>query len=106
MTPAEMVEFVAASRAGYIADGVEAGQDPGEPTKVADEQTTAMFPYGVPAPGHHLFRVEDAGQTVRSFWLGHEFAKFPWLVLSRYIALAARPPLEPRRPAATSCGAW
>jgi ribosomal protein S18 acetylase RimI-like enzyme len=72
-----MVEFVAASRAGYIADGVEAGQDPGEATKVADEQTTAMFPNGVPAPGHHLFRVEDDGQTVGSLWLGPESPDTP-----------------------------
>jgi ribosomal protein S18 acetylase RimI-like enzyme len=77
MMPAEMLDFVAASRAAYIAERVEAGEDPGEATKVADEQTNAMFPDGGPAPGHHLFRVEDDGQVVGSLWLGPQSSDTP-----------------------------
>jgi ribosomal protein S18 acetylase RimI-like enzyme len=36
-----------------------------------------MFPNGSPAPGHHLYRVEDDERPVGSLWLGPASADTP-----------------------------
>ncbi len=70
MTDAEITEFIVASRAGYIAQRVESGDDIAVAAREADEQSAAMFPDGQPGPGHALYRVEDDGEPVGSLWIG------------------------------------
>ncbi len=68
MAGAEIPEYLAASRDGYIADRVDSGDDAAVAARAADETIAAVFPGGEPGPGH--FRVEEDGEPVGSLWIG------------------------------------
>ena len=70
MVGTEIPEFLARSQKDYIADRVASGEDPAVAKRIAEEQITALFPDGHPAPGQHLFRVEENGEPVGSLWIG------------------------------------
>ena len=70
MVGTEIPESLATSQKDYIADRVASGEDFAVAKRIAEEQITALFPDGQPAPGQHLFRVEANGEPVGSLWIG------------------------------------
>jgi ribosomal protein S18 acetylase RimI-like enzyme len=70
MPDAEISDYIAHSRSGYIDDRVASGDDVDVATRSADDQIAAAFPNGKPAPGHRLFSVERDGEKVGALWLG------------------------------------
>ena len=77
MLGSQIPEFLAASQADYLADRVASGEDPAVAKRVAEEQLAALFPDGKPAPGQHLYRVQENGEQVGSLWIGPVSAEQP-----------------------------
>jgi ribosomal protein S18 acetylase RimI-like enzyme len=77
MVEPEIPEFIAVSQADYIADRVASGEPPAVAKRIAEEQVAVLFPDGGPAPGQHLYRVEEDGQLVGSLWIGPVSADQP-----------------------------
>jgi ribosomal protein S18 acetylase RimI-like enzyme len=70
MVQPEVEQFLGASRDGYVAQRIDAGDDTAVANRAADEQLAAMFPDGQPGPGHRLYRLEEDGRPVGSLWIG------------------------------------
>jgi len=58
------------SLAEYIEARIGAGESRDVATRIATEQRASLFPGGVPAAGHHLFKVVVEGERVGMVWLG------------------------------------
>jgi ribosomal protein S18 acetylase RimI-like enzyme len=73
LTHAELAAWQPVSLAAYVEERVAAGEPRAIAERVAREQRERSFPGGVPAPGHHHFHVEVAGERVGRVWLGPSF---------------------------------
>ncbi len=70
MTDEESAEWLAAQHESYIQDRIEAGEQPDEAARIADQQYAVLFPGGRPAEGHFLSRVVDGQVPVGWLWIG------------------------------------
>jgi ribosomal protein S18 acetylase RimI-like enzyme len=71
MTDDEAFGFVTGILGPYIEARITAGDHPDDARRIAQEQTDALFPGGLPAPGQRIYWVvDDHGSTVGSLWIG------------------------------------
>ncbi|MGO9558856.1 MAG: GNAT family N-acetyltransferase [Acidimicrobiales bacterium] len=70
MTPEEIGEFRARHIDEYVHERVEAGESPETAHRIAVSQHEEYYTGGVPAPGHHHYRVIEDAKLVGSLWLG------------------------------------
>jgi ribosomal protein S18 acetylase RimI-like enzyme len=75
--PGELAAFRRASNASYVAERVEAGEDPAAAGAAAVASDKRWFPGGVPAPDHDVVVVESPGgddgraaEVVGQLWVG------------------------------------
>jgi ribosomal protein S18 acetylase RimI-like enzyme len=70
MTLAEIEEFRTGHIDEYIKGRVDAGESPETAHRIALAQHEEFYPGGLPAPGHHHYRVIEDSTPVGSLWLG------------------------------------
>jgi ribosomal protein S18 acetylase RimI-like enzyme len=71
MTAEEFPDFLVASKAGYAHDiEVHGGQTHEAALAKAEADFPAVLPLGLETPGHAIFVVEAAGESVGRLWLG------------------------------------
>ena len=71
LTDEETSEFIAWQLEHYVEERVRSGERPDSARWIASEQSRVLFPEGVPADGHLLFRVlDDEGTAVGMLWIG------------------------------------
>src|SRR6516164_10973524 len=70
MDRSEIASFLTASRAGYVAERMAAGDSEVAAARAADEQLALSFPNGDPAPGHQLFVIAHDTERVGTLWIG------------------------------------
>ena len=71
LTDEEASEFIEWQLEQYVEERVRSGERPDSARRIASEQSSALFPEGVPADGQLLFRVlDDEGSAVGTLWIG------------------------------------
>ena len=92
MSPEAIGPWLEQSKADFIADRIDTGEDPESARLSTDAMSEALFPGGVPAAGQFVFVVTDDASPVGSLWLGLTLTGPPdtWWVWSIEIEMAAR----------------
>jgi GNAT superfamily N-acetyltransferase len=71
LTDEEISKFIEWQVEEYVEERVRSGERPDAARRIANEQSRALFPEGVPADGQLLFRVlDDEGSAVGMLWIG------------------------------------
>jgi ribosomal protein S18 acetylase RimI-like enzyme len=92
MSPEAIAPWLEQSKADFVADRIDAGEDPETARLTTDTMSDALFPEGMPAPGQFVFVVTENAVPVGSLWLGLTLNGPPdvWWVWSVEIEVSAR----------------
>ena len=78
LTGEELSEFIKEDVERYVEERVRSGEQADAARRIAHEQSSALFPAGIPADGHLLFSVLDGeGIAVGTLWIGPQPADKP-----------------------------
>jgi len=92
MQPDDIGPWLEQSKADYVADQTDAGEDRETALRIANAISERLFPGGLPAQEQFVFVVTQDGLTVGSVWIGagYDTPADVWWLWSIEIDVAAR----------------